>query len=239
MQYDVYRFLRPLFFTLPPERAHQFALSSLQAAHRWRLLSCSFDNEAAGCEFMGLRFANRIGLAAGFDKNGRYIDALGSLGFGFIEVGTVTPRPQSGQPVPRLFRLPAQRALINRMGFPNQGADAVAVRLRQRTYPGVLGINIGKNATTPIESAVDDYIACFRTLAPCADYVVVNVSSPNTQGLRQLQSVDNLKPILSSLKEEGQRLRIRDGRRIPLLLRSPGRSVVGWRCGGWPTSGRW
>ena len=168
---------------------------------------------------MGLVFPNRIGLAAGLDKNGRCIDALGAVGFGFVEIGTVTPRPQSGQPLPRLFRLPAHSALINRMGFPNEGAPAVASRLARRTFAGVVGVNIGKNLDTPLDRAVDDYVSCYRTLAPHADYVAVNVSSPNTQGLRQLQQVDSLKLILEALLHERQRLVSDRGRRMPLLAK--------------------
>ena len=168
---------------------------------------------------MGLVFPNRVGLAAGFDKNARCIDALGSLGFGFIEVGTVTPRPQPGQPQPRLFRLPSARALINRMGFPNEGADAVAARLARRKFDGVLGINIGKNADTPLHRAIDDYVSCYRTLAMHADYVAINVSSPNTQDLRRLQQVEHLQPILEALMHEGRELAKARGRRIPLLAK--------------------
>lgn len=151
---------------------------------------------------MGLQFPNRVGLAAGFDKNGCYVDALGALGFGFIEVGTVTPRPQLGQPRPRVFRLEPYEALINRMGFPNDGAAVVARRLSRRTFDGVCGVNIGKNRDTPLERAVDDYVACFRALAAHADYVAVNVSSPNTEGLRLLQDAQQLEPILAALHEE-------------------------------------
>lgn len=219
MSSGLYSFLRPFLFTLPPERAHALALASLQIAHRLRLVRRPHDDDREAGTFMGLRFPNRVGLAAGFDKNARYIDALGSLGFGFIEVGTVTPRPQSGQALPRLFREPKHRALINRMGFPNDGAEAVVARLVRRRYPGVLGVNIGKNASTPIEQAIDDYVSCYRLLAPHADYVAVNVSSPNTQGLRQLQQVDQLRPILEGLREEGQRLEAKRGRHIPLLAK--------------------
>lgn len=219
MSFGIYPVLRPLLFTLPPERAHALALSSLGLAHRLHLMRSPRHDEFDAVALMGLRFPNRVGLAAGFDKNGRCIDALGLLGFGFIEIGTVTPRAQPGQPLPRLFRLPRQRALINRMGFPNEGMDVVAARLARRAYGGVLGINIGKNAVTPLEQAVDDYVACYRQLAQHADYVAVNVSSPNTQGLRQLQQVDNLRPILSALLEERQQLKARTDRRVPLLAK--------------------
>jgi dihydroorotate dehydrogenase len=166
-----------------------------------------------------LHFPNRVGLAAGFDKNGLFVDALGALGFGFIEVGTVTPRAQPGQPRPRLFRIRAARALINRMGFPNDGAMVVAARLSRRTFPGVCGVNIGKNATTPLESAARDYVDCFRAVAPCADYVAINVSSPNTEGLRRLQEIEQLQPIVAAVIAEREQLLTATGRRVPLLVK--------------------
>lgn len=219
MRFGLYSCLRPILFALPAECAHALVLSSLQVAHRLGVTRRPRDDDRDAATCMGLRFPNRVGLAAGLDKNARHIDALGSLGFGFIEVGTVTPRPQPGQSRPRLFRIPAQRALINRMGFPNDGADAVAPRLARRKYAGVLGVNIGKNAATPLNRSIDDYVACYRRLAPHADYVAVNVSSPNTQGLRQLQHVDYLRPILAALMEEEGRLRARKSRRTPLLAK--------------------
>ena len=151
----LYPLLRPAFFALEPERSHALGLASLRLAHRLHLVSADVRESNDPLRLMGLSFPNRIGLAAGLDKDARHIDALGALGFGFIEVGTVTPRPQSGQAKPRLFRFPAQHALINRMGFPNDGAQAVASRLTKRTYAGVLGVNIGKNAATPIERAIN------------------------------------------------------------------------------------
>lgn len=215
----MYRLLRRALFTLEPERAHSVALSALQCANRLHLLPRFRDDPAAAVSLMGLNFPNRVGLAAGFDKNGRYIDALGSLGFGFIEVGTVTPRSQPGQPQPRLFRFRSTAALINRMGFPNEGSSAIAARLAQRTFRGVCGINIGKNAATPIAAAIDDYVACYRAVAPHADYVAVNVSSPNTQDLRRLQQVEQLRPILESLIEQREALRLTLGRPLPLLVK--------------------
>lgn len=215
----MYRLLRRTLFTLEPERAHSIALSALQCANRLHLLPRFRDDPAAAVSLMGLKFPNRVGLAAGFDKNGRYIDALGSLGFGFIEVGTVTPRPQPGQPQPRLFRFRSTAALINRMGFPNEGSSAIAARLAQRTFRGVCGVNIGKNAATPIAAAIDDYVACYRAVAPYAHYVAVNVSSPNTQDLRRLQQVEQLRPILESLAEQREALRLKLGRPLPLLVK--------------------
>jgi dihydroorotate dehydrogenase len=193
-----YSAIRPALFALDPERAHRLALDALRLAGRrkFRLRSGS------PVECMGLRFPNRVGLAAGFDKNAAAVDGLGSLGFGFIEVGTVTPHAQRGQPRPRLFRLPTAGALINRLGFPNDGAEKVASRLRHRRYHGIVGVNIGKNADTPLSHAIDDYMSCLRAVRSVADYVTVNVSSPNTIGLRGLQARERLGPLLSALLQE-------------------------------------
>ena len=214
-----YPLLRPLLFTLPPEHAHAFALSALQRAHSLGLIRDRAPDPRTAVTLLGLRFPNRVGLAAGFDKNGRYVDALGALGFGFIEVGTVTPRPQPGQPRPRLLRVSASHALINRMGFPNDGAGIVAARLSRRRFAGVCGVNIGKNAATPIASAVDDYVECFRTVAPHADYVAINVSSPNTEGLRQLEEPDQLLPIVNALSAARREMHAATGKRVPLLVK--------------------
>ncbi len=207
-----YPLLRPALFALDPERAHRIALEAFRLAGRGYRTGAA----TAPVECMGLHFPNRLGLAAGFDKNATAVDGLGRLGFGFIEVGTVTPRPQAGQPRPRLFRLPATGALVNRLGFPNDGAEAVAARLRHRRYRGIVGINIGKNAATPLERAVDDYVLALRLLGGVADYVAINVSSPNTPALRELQARAHLEPLLSALLAE----RLRLGRRhLPLLLK--------------------
>lgn len=213
----MYSLIRRALFQFEPERAHAVASKSLQFARALRLPVAPALERSAAVELMGLRFPNRVGLAAGFDKSGHYIDALGALGFGFIEIGTVTPLPQPGQVKPRIFRLEQADAIINRMGFPNEGADAVAARLARRTYGGICGINIGKNAATPLERAIDDYVACFRKLAPHADYVVINVSSPNTTGLRQLQSRDMLEPIVAALQQE--RSQLRDRGPLPILIK--------------------
>ena len=173
----------------------------------------------AGANLLGLRFPNRVGLAAGFDKNAREVDILGPLGFGFIEVGTVTPRPQAGNPPPNLFRLPADEALINRLGFNNEGADAAARRLEARRYPGVIGVNIGKNRDTPLEDSVKDYCACLRTVYGVADYVTLNVSSPNTPGLRGLQEPDALRPLLLELANLREQLQSVHGKRVPMLVK--------------------
>lgn len=215
----LYPLLRPLFFSLPSEHAHALALSTLQRAHSFGVVRSPAPDPLKTISLLGLQFPNRVGLAAGFDKNARYIDALGALGFGFVEVGTVTPRPQPGQPRPRLFRITESGALINRMGFPNEGAVAVAARLARRRFAGVCGVNIGKNAATPIASAIDDYLECFRIVAPHADYVAINVSSPNTEGLRQLEDADQLQPIASALVEARHQLQGAAARRVPLLVK--------------------
>jgi dihydroorotate dehydrogenase len=160
-----------------------------------------------------------VGLAAGFDKNAEAVDGLGRLGFGFLEIGTVTPRPQPGQPRPRLFRLPQNRALINRLGFPSEGASVVAARLRRRRYRGIVGVNIGKNADTPIERAVDDYVSCLRSMHAVADYVAVNISSPNTAALRDLHAPERLEPFLTALLTERDTVIRGSGRALPLLLK--------------------
>jgi dihydroorotate dehydrogenase len=215
----IYPLLRPLLFALPPEHAHAFALTALQRAHALRLVRSPAPDPRTAITLFGLRFPNRVGLAAGFDKNARYVDALGALGFGFIEVGTVTPRAQPGQSRPRLFRVAPAQALINRMGFPNDGAASLAARLAYRRFAGVCGVNIGKNAATPLANAVEDYIDCFRIVAPQADYVAINVSSPNTEGLRQLQEPDQLQPIVSAVIEARRELHAATGRRVPVLLK--------------------
>lgn len=216
---NLYPLLRPLLFSLDGERAHAVTFSLLQFAHAVGLLGDGKHDADAGVTLMGLRFPNRLGLAAGLDKNARYIDALGALGFGFIEAGTVTAQPQDGQVKPRLFRLPEVGALINRMGFPNEGAEAIAQRLAQRKFAGVCGINIGKNAVTPLAEAARNYLECFRVVAPHADYVAVNVSSPNTAHLRQLQQVDQLRPILDALLEERLRLTASSAKSLPMLVK--------------------
>lgn len=215
----LYPLLRPLLFSLDGEQAHGVTFSALRFAYALGLLGSTQSHAEEGVTLMGLRFANRLGLAAGLDKNARYIDALGALGFGFIEAGTVTAQPQPGQAKPRVFRMPEAGALINRMGFPNEGAEVVARRLAQRKFTGVCGINIGKNAVTPLEEAARNYVECFRVVAPRADYVAVNVSSPNTANLRQLQQVDQLRPILEALLEARLRLTANSGKALPLLVK--------------------
>uniref|UniRef100_A0A4W5LCM1 Dihydroorotate dehydrogenase (quinone), mitochondrial n=1 Tax=Hucho hucho TaxID=62062 RepID=A0A4W5LCM1_9TELE len=168
---------------------------------------------------MGLTFPNPVGLAAGLDKNGDHIDALAALGFGFIEIGTITPRPQDGNPKPRLFRVPEHQGIINRMGFNNKGVDALLDNVRNSRFQGILGINIGKNASTPIENAKDDYLACLDKVYECASYVTVNISSPNTKNLRQLQQSDELGDLLCALKNRQSRLADQHGRYVPLAVK--------------------
>jgi dihydroorotate dehydrogenase len=211
----LYSAIRPVLFSLDPERAHRLALDALRVMGHVP----SPRNRGEPLELMGLRFPNRVGLAAGFDKNAEALEGLGRLGFGFLEIGTVTPRPQPGQQKPRLFRVPQSHALINRMGFPSEGANVVADRLRQRRYRGIVGVNIGKNAETPIERAVDDYVSCLRSLHSVADYVAINISSPNTAALRDLHAPERLEPLLNALLEERDTLLGKTRRHLPLLLK--------------------
>jgi dihydroorotate dehydrogenase len=215
-----YALARPLLFAIDPERAHDLALGSLDA-----LAASGALRLAAGprvddpVELLGLRFANRVGLAAGLDKNAAHVGALAQMGFGFVEVGTVTPRPQPGNPKPRMFRLPRAQALINRMGFNNLGLDAFVANVERQRIDGVLGLNIGKNAATPIERATDDYVEGLRRVWPHASYVTVNVSSPNTRDLRRLQGGDALSAMLAALGAERTRLRRTARREVPLLVK--------------------
>ncbi|NNK79926.1 MAG: quinone-dependent dihydroorotate dehydrogenase, partial [Flavobacteriales bacterium] len=203
--------IRPLLFLFPTEKVHYFTMNSLNILQafppsRW-IVRGVFRSRRKGdsIEYFGLNFPNKLGLAAGFDKDARYMHALSSLGFGFIEVGTVTPRPQAGNPKPRLFRLLKDEALINRMGFNNRGLDAMIQKLKNRPKDVIIGGNIGKNKDTPNEQAVEDYLKCFNGLHPYVDYFVVNVSSPNTPGLRELQEKGPLLEILNSLQKAAGR----------------------------------
>ena len=216
----MYALARSLLFALDAEQAHQLTLGTLRLGHRLGLLKLlAAAQPAQPVELMGLTFANRIGLAAGFDKNATCVDAMGALGFGFVEVGTLTPKRQPGNPRPRVFRLPKARAVINRMGFPNEGAAAAARRLRLRRYTGVCGVNIGKNAATPLEQASADYVAALQAVYEFADYVTINISSPNTQGLRQLQEGEQLRPLLQALLQTREQLAERVGWRVPLVVK--------------------
>jgi dihydroorotate dehydrogenase len=207
----------PILTRLEPELAHDLGLAGLQWMRPWWPAPAVSPDRAVHC--FGLRFAHPLGLAAGFDKNGDYLDALGALGFSHIELGTVTPRPQPGNPKPRMFRIPERCALINRMGFNNKGVDHLVARLSRSRYRGIRGISIGKNADTPIENAQDDYVACLRKVYPHAGYVAVNVSSPNTARLRELQAGDGLQRVLGTLLEERRTLQEHHGKRVPLLVK--------------------
>ena len=218
-----YAFARPFLFGLDPERAHDLTLDSI-ARMQNTPLQCVWAQARVNdpVEVAGLTFPNRIGLAAGLDKNGRCIDGLGAMGFGFIEVGTVTPKGQPGNPKPRMFRLPRANALINRLGFNNDGLDAFIAnvkRARFRQGGGILGLNIGKNAATPIERAVDDYLLCLDGVYPHADYVTLNITSPNTKDLRALQSDAALDALLGAMQERRETLAAQHGRRVPVFLK--------------------
>ncbi len=220
---NAYPLARAALFTLDAETAHELTLRRLQQAYDCRHTRRLFPKVVQRPRtLMGLQLRNPVGLAAGLDKNGAHIDALAALGFGFVEVGTVTPRPQAGNPKPRLFRLPRAQALINRFGFNNLGLDAFIAnvqRSRFRQEGGVLGLNIGKNAATPIENATDDYLACLDGVYEHADYVTVNISSPNTKNLRALQSGDELATLLQALQARREALADRHGRKVPLAVK--------------------
>jgi dihydroorotate dehydrogenase len=215
----LFSLIRALLFSLPPETAHGAALSSITLAERLglaRLLSPVPDRPV---EVMGLSFPNPVGLAAGLDKNGAHIDGLAALGFGFIEIGTVTPRPQPGSPKPRIFRLPEHEAIINRMGFNNQGLDALLRNVAASRYEGILGINVGKNIDTPVERAADDYCIGLERVYSAASYITVNVSSPNTPGLRDLQFGDSLRQLLARIRDSQLRMADLHGRYVPVAVK--------------------
>lgn len=217
---DMYSIFRPLLFCLDPETAHHVTLKLLKLNHQLGLntwLQPALPDKPV--TVMGLTFKNPLGLAAGLDKNGDYIDALAALGFGFIEIGTVTPRPQPGNPKPRLFRLPEHQAIINRMGFNNLGQDHLLKQVSRRRFQGILGINIGKNADTPIEQAASDYLIGLRNAYPAASYITINISSPNTKNLRQLQQGNEIRELLSALKEEQLKLQREHSRYVPLAVK--------------------
>jgi dihydroorotate dehydrogenase len=216
----LYALARPFLFCLDAERAHDLGLAAIEAA--WRtgtnpLLAAK--PQPLPVDAFGLRFDNPVGLAAGLDKNGAHVDALAGLGFGYIEVGTTTPRAQAGNPKPRMFRLPEHEAVINRLGFNNGGVDALVRNVERARYTGVLGINIGKNKDTPNERATDDYLHCLERVYARASYVTVNISSPNTQGLRDLQEEETLKRFIGTLRDAQERLGAKHGRRKPMLLK--------------------
>lgn len=218
-----YPLLRRLLFSLPPEKSHTLALGAMDVARQLGVAALMRHKPRTQADtsrtLMGLDLPNPVGLAAGLDKNAEHIDALAALGFGFLEVGTLTPRAQPGNAGPRLFRLPAEQALINRMGFNNKGIDHALACIQRSQYDGVLGINIGKNADTPVENAVDDYLYCMEKAYRFASYLVVNLSSPNTPGLRSLQFGDELRALLEALKEKQAALAAEQKRKVPLVLK--------------------
>jgi dihydroorotate dehydrogenase len=222
-----YALTRPFLFGMDAEAAHELTMDMLARGQRTPL-QWAWCNETVHdpVTLAGLTFPNRVGMAAGLDKNARCIDALGAMGFGFVEVGTVTPKAQPGNPKPRMFRLPEARALINRLGFNNEGLEAFLRNVQQaqfrkqnRRNPMLLGLNIGKNATTPIENATSDYLTCLEGVYPHADYVTVNISSPNTQNLRALQSDAALDALLSAVAERRETLATRHAKRVPVFVK--------------------
>lgn len=222
-----YALTRPFLFGMEAEAAHELTMDMLARGQRTPL-QWAWCNETVDdpIELAGLTFPNRVGMAAGLDKNARCIDALGAMGFGFVEVGTVTPKGQPGNPKPRMFRLPEARALINRLGFNNEGLEAFLHNVQQarfrtapRKHPMLLGLNIGKNATTPIENATSDYLTCLDGVYPHADYVTVNISSPNTQNLRALQSDAALDSLLSAIAQRREALALKHARRVPVFVK--------------------
>jgi len=216
----MYQLARSLLFKLDPEKSHYLSLEAMKLAQLLRLSSLfTCKVPAKPRQVMGLEFTNPVGMAAGLDKNGDYIDALAALGFGFLEIGTVTPRPQSGNPQPRLFRLPEAEAIINRMGFNNKGVDHLVRQVQRTRYSGILGINIGKNFDTPLERAVDDYLICMNKVYPFASYITVNLSSPNTPGLRDLQFGEPLENLLVSLKQRQTELANKHGCYVPIAVK--------------------
>ena len=213
----LYSLARPFLFSLAPERAHDLTLSLLKKTYKLGVMRQVIEAKPVTC--MGIQFPNPVGLAAGLDKNGAYIDALASLGFGFIEIGTITPRPQAGNPQPRLFRIPQAKAIINRMGFNNDGVDQLIENVKASNFKGVLGINIGKNADTAVEDAVSDYLICLEKVYNYASYVTVNISSPNTKNLRSLQSGHALTELLETLKKRQLELAEEYQHYVPLVLK--------------------
>lgn len=223
MEKLMYALVRPVLFSMDPENAHEFTMKSLKVAGATGLSRLNPKVPDSPRLVMGITFPNPVGLAAGLDKNGSAIDGIASLGFGFIELGTVTPRPQPGNPKPRMWRIPEAEAIINRMGFNNAGVDELVKNVKASRYfrkkEGVLGLNIGKNADTPIDRAVDDYLICLEKVYPVADYIAINISSPNTKDLRQLQGESELDNLLSQIRDSRKRLADTHARYVPLALK--------------------
>jgi len=216
----LYKLLRSLLFQLDAEQAHHLGLKGIKALDSLNLSKALYPTpNATPIEVMGLTFPNRVGLAAGLDKNGDYLSALSALGFGFVEIGTVTPRPQSGNPKPRLFRLPEAEAIINRMGFNNLGVDHLVEQVKAAHVPAIVGINIGKNIDTAVDDAVSDYLIGLEKVYQYADYVTINISSPNTPGLRKLQFGESLKALLGALKDKQTHLHQLNNRYVPMAVK--------------------
>ena len=215
----MYSFARRILFALDAEKAHHFTLNALKTVYKLGLIPVTDNKATKSVRLMGMDLPNPVGLAAGLDKNGEYIDALAALGFGFIEIGTVTPKPQPGNPQPRLFRVPEHQGIINRMGFNNHGIDTMIRNIEKSKFSGVLGINIGKNAVTPIENAADDYLICLEKAYAHASYITVNISSPNTKNLRALQGGDELSALLEALKNKQAQLASVYGKYVPLAVK--------------------
>ncbi len=214
-----YPLLRPLLFKLDAETAHEWTVKLMRAAHSLGMLKSEVGSQKSEVSVLGLKFPNCVGLAAGMDKSASAVDAWLACGFGHVEVGTLTPRPQPGNPTPRLFRLIESEAIINRMGFNNPGIEAAVRKLERRSGDGIVGVNIGKNFDTPNEHAVDDYVTCLRVAYAVADYIAVNISSPNTKGLRDLQAEEPIRRLVSTLKEEQSKLQVQHGKRVPLVVK--------------------
>ena len=215
----MYSLVRKALFIADPETAHGLALEGLRLGHGIGATSLLCKVASQPVTVMGLEFPNPVGMAAGMDKNGDYIDALGSVGFGFVEIGTVTPRPQPGNPKPRIFRLEKANAMINRLGFNNKGVDYLVRQVRKRKFKGILGINIGKNFDTPNDRAVDDYLIGLEKVYPHADYITVNISSPNTENLRDLQDAEQLDVLLGTLNSKRMELADKFQKRVPLVVK--------------------
>lgn len=214
-----YPVMKPWLFRLDAETAHTLTVKLMVVAHKLGMLKSVVQTPQSPRNVMGLTFPNFLGLAAGMDKSASAVDAWGALGFGFVEVGTLTPRPQPGNPKPRLFRLPEHEALINRMGFNNPGIHSAVAKLKRRKTKSVVGVNIGKNFDTPNEKAVDDYLHCLKAAYPVADYIAVNISSPNTKGLRDLQAEGAVRELIAALKKEQASLQKEHGKTVPLLVK--------------------
>jgi dihydroorotate dehydrogenase len=215
----MYSLLRKALFIADPETAHGLALEGLRLGHEIGATSLLCSNISQPVTVMGLEFPNPVGMAAGMDKNGDYIDALGSVGFGFVEIGTTTPRPQSGNPKPRIFRIEEANAMINRLGFNNKGVDYLVEKAKKHRFQGILGINIGKNFDTPNDRAADDYLVCLEKVYAHADYITINISSPNTKGLRDLQDTEQLDKLLAALNTRRLELADEHQQRVPLVVK--------------------